>query len=76
MALYIPHSILHLARLLYVRPETFGPYHIFSFLRSTAGGSHFDLCVDGHAHILGVKYSYKFIITLTTYVNSGKCKVS
>jgi hypothetical protein len=26
MALYIPHSILHLARLLYVRPETFGPY--------------------------------------------------
>ena len=28
MALYIPHSIFHLARLLYVRPETFGPYHI------------------------------------------------
>ena len=26
MALYIPHSIFHLARLLYVRPETFGPY--------------------------------------------------
>jgi len=25
MALYIPRSILHLARLLYVRPETFGP---------------------------------------------------
>jgi hypothetical protein len=25
MALYIPHSIFHLARLLYVRPETFGP---------------------------------------------------
>ena len=28
MALYIPHSIFHLARLLYVRPETFGPYYI------------------------------------------------
>ena len=28
MALYIPHSIFHLARLLYVRPETFGPYHV------------------------------------------------
>ena len=28
MALYIPHSILHLAWLLYVRPETFGPYYI------------------------------------------------
>ena len=26
MALYIPHSIFHLPRLLYVRPETFGPY--------------------------------------------------
>ena len=28
MALYIPHSIFHLARLLYVRPETFGPHYI------------------------------------------------
>ena len=25
---YIPHSIFHLARLLYVRPETFGPYYV------------------------------------------------
>ena len=28
MALYIPHSVFHLARLLYVRPETFGPYYV------------------------------------------------
>ena len=28
MALYIPHSIFHLAWLLYVRPETFGPYYL------------------------------------------------
>ena len=28
MALYIPHSIFHFARLLYVRPETFGPYYV------------------------------------------------
>ena len=28
MALYIPHSIFHLARLLYVRPETSGPYYV------------------------------------------------
>ena len=28
MALYIPHSIFHLAPLLYVRPETFGPYYV------------------------------------------------
>ena len=27
MALYIPHSIFHLAPLLYVRPETVGPYY-------------------------------------------------
>ena len=29
MALYIPHNIFHLARLLYVRPETFGPYYVW-----------------------------------------------
>ena len=28
MALYIPHSIFHLAQLLYVRPETFEPYYV------------------------------------------------
>ena len=28
MALYIPHSIFHLARLLYDRAETFGPYYV------------------------------------------------
>jgi len=37
MALYIPQSILHLARSLYVRPETYGPtyvlvIHIFGFI--------------------------------------------
>ena len=32
MALYIPHSIFYLARLLYVRPETFGPYYIINIL--------------------------------------------
>ena len=33
VALYIPHSIFHLARLLYVRSETFGPYY---FQRKTS----------------------------------------
>ena len=32
MALYIPHSIFHLARLLCIRPETFGPYYVTLFL--------------------------------------------
>ena len=31
MALYIAHSIFHLARLSYVRPETFGPYYVSCF---------------------------------------------
>ena len=30
MALYIPHSVFHLARLLYVRSETFGPCYVLS----------------------------------------------
>jgi hypothetical protein len=29
MALYIPHSIFHLTRLLYFRPEIFGPYYVY-----------------------------------------------
>ena len=29
MALYIPHCIFRLASLLYVRPETFGPYYVW-----------------------------------------------
>ena len=36
MALYIPHSIFHLARLLYVRPETFGPYYVLTMQLVTA----------------------------------------
>jgi len=31
MALYIPRSIFRLARLLYVRPETFGPTLLYIF---------------------------------------------
>ena len=32
MALYIPHNILHLARLLYVRPEAFEPYYVYVYI--------------------------------------------
>ena len=32
MALYIPHSIFHLARLLYVRPETFETYYVVCYI--------------------------------------------
>ena len=47
MALYIPHSIFHLARLLYVRPETFGPYYVQNLLLSYASQTdvtHFPSC--------------------------------
>ena len=37
MALYIPHSIFHWARLLYVRPETFGPYYVLVFESAGVG---------------------------------------
>ena len=32
MALNIPHSIFHLARLLYVRPENFGLYYVSTLI--------------------------------------------
>ena len=32
MALYIPHSIFHLAQILYVMPETFGPYCVHNLV--------------------------------------------
>ena len=39
MALYTPHSIFHLARLLYVRPETFGPYYVYAAVAMTVDTS-------------------------------------
>ena len=44
MALYIPHSIFHLARLLYVSPETFGPYYVFCGVRKDSFISIAHLC--------------------------------
>ena len=38
MALYIPHSAFHLARLLYVRPESFGPYYVHHLYPEDGGG--------------------------------------
>ena len=35
MALYNPHSIFHLARFLYVGPETFGPCYVLHIQRVT-----------------------------------------
>ena len=35
MALYIPHSVFHLARILYVRPENPGPHYVYAVQQDT-----------------------------------------
>ena len=35
MELYIPHSIFHLARLLYVRPENFWTHYVYDIKQQT-----------------------------------------
>ena len=47
MALYIPHSIFHLARLSYVRPETFGPHYVILKNKTSRA----DICVS-HSSIM------------------------
>ena len=58
MALYIPQSILHLARSLYVRPETYGPTYVPSVehnyisLSSTVGIQlHVSALYAGHLQV-------------------------
>ena len=43
MALYIPHSIFHLAWLFYVRPETFGPHYVIHVARLIAVDSGYEI---------------------------------
>jgi hypothetical protein len=43
MALYIPHSIFHLALLLYVRPEAFGPYYVHAHVYNCWSGLNFGI---------------------------------
>ena len=53
MALYIPRSIFHLARLLYARPETFGPTTlVHAFLRVIV--RMLDLHVRKYCHSLNI----------------------
>ena len=59
MALYIPHSIFCLARLLYVRPETFGPYYICFIIKSFN---------TGVAQIVPVWCSEVLLVTLSSCV--------
>ena len=57
MALYIPHSIFRLARLQYVRPETFGPpYYVLKLGQ----------CLKEKSYVP------RFIETIQSLVKNGK----
>ena len=63
MALYILHSIFHLARLLYVRSETFGPYYVYHAI-----------CQSGICRVFGVEYGNLeqiFLLVLLPFSVSG-----
>ena len=68
MTLYIPHSIFHLARLLYVRPETFGPYYV-SWVNVTALWAICLLCCSKKncylRHLLAMQRNFTFVVCIT-----------
>ena len=51
MALYIAYSIFHLARLLYVRPETFGPYYVEHLMENKSLITRFSCILLVYIHI-------------------------
>ena len=69
MALYIPHSIFHLARLLYVRPENFGPYYVYNISEPTGSGNIFRVnsriahCICFLEHKLIISFSNFFFFS-------------
>ena len=67
MALYIPHSIFHLALLLYVRPETFGPYYVYHI--------EYSYIYFVHLYILYDFYAYIVIILMFLNVNFQYIKI-
>ena len=52
MALYIPHSLFHLARLLYVRPETFVPYYVCMSPRFATTVEYVGIRLAGHGAVI------------------------
>ena len=77
MALYTPHSIFHLARLLCVRPETFGPYYVQSLvcvfphmLPAALNSSVVSVCM-GFPNILKECLNVKFYLPLRRFHTSA-----
>jgi hypothetical protein len=71
MALYIPHSIFHLARLLYVRPETFETYYVFInfWMRHTKFSFKFITIFDSKE----IRTIYVHAIFRHVRINNEKC---
>ena len=72
MALYIPHSIFHLARLLYVRPETFGPYYVHlsqRFVSKQQDGLSVFVVIDSRNSFVSLSLSlFKLIVISWCYL--------
>ena len=62
MALYIPQGIFHLARLLYVRPETFGPYYVCTDVRMHA---YMYICMYVHMYVRMYLRTYVYVCICT-----------
>ena len=72
MALYIPHSIFHWARLLYVRPETFGPYYVLVFESAGVGLKHVSRHIDRRTEYSPVhthEQKHKYVVCRITNIN-------
>ena len=68
MALYIPHSIFHLARFLYVRPETFGPYYEYESNKPQIKLKIKSFLIMGLLNIV----QYGIFYTSVTYLNNWR----
>ena len=73
MALYIPHGIFHLARLLYVRPETFGPTLVgLPSGPFSSGSSTQTVCAFLLSPILATCLTHFIHLAFNTWVVSGE----
>ena len=77
MALYISHNIFHLARLLYVRPETFGPYYLYRLLSFGLQFSIiFGICCCSLLCLVVVSLIYIFLVSLKMVLLHQKSFIS
>ena len=74
MALYIPHNIFHLARLLYVTPETFGPYYVISVMMIVVKeDSSCGFCQNSFLRISTVVSAYRGVLESLEVTEPADC---